>query len=118
VGNKIVGLADVDLYGGLGTNAGQTLFFNGPAGPNGNGSGKYLNSQAISAYGWSSVGNPNYNALQVSLRKQFSQGLQFDLNYASPSRSISPPPPREWASRGLGTRTSDCSAAAWKMPSA
>jgi hypothetical protein len=87
VGNKIVGLADVDLYGGLGTNAGQTLFFNGPAGPNGNGSGKYLNSQAISAYGWSSVGNPNYNALQVSLRKQFSQGLQFDLNYAL-SKSI------------------------------
>jgi len=87
VGNEIVGLADVDLYGGLGTDAGQTLFFNGPAGPNGNGSGKYMNSQAISAYGWSSVGNSNYNALQVSLRKQFSQGLQFDLNYAF-SKSI------------------------------
>ncbi len=87
VGNEIVGLADVDLYGGLGTNNAQTLFFNGPAGPNGNGSGKYMNSQAISAYGWSSVGNSNYNALQASLRKQFSGGLQFDLNYTY-SKSI------------------------------
>jgi hypothetical protein len=87
VGNEIVGLADIDLYGGLGADNGQTLFFNGPAGPNGNGSGKYLNSQAISAYGWSSVGNSNYNALQASLRKQFGSGFQFDLNYTY-SKSI------------------------------
>jgi hypothetical protein len=46
-----------------------------------------MNSQAISAFGWSSVGNSNYNALQVSLRKQFSSGLQFDLNYSF-SKSI------------------------------
>jgi carboxypeptidase family protein len=87
VGNEIVGLADIDLYGGLGANNGKTLFFNGPAGPNGNGSGKYLNSQAISAYGWSSVGNSNYNALQATLSKQLSEGLQFDLNYTY-SKSI------------------------------
>jgi len=29
----------------------------------------------------SSVGRSNYNALQVSFRKQYSNGLQFDLNY-------------------------------------
>ena len=29
----------------------------------------------------SSVGRSNYNALQASLRKQFSNGVQFDLNY-------------------------------------
>jgi hypothetical protein len=87
VGNEIVGLADIDLYGGLGADNGQTLFFNGPAGPNGNGSGKYLNSQAISAYGWSSVGNSNYHALQATLSKQLSRGLQFDLNYTY-SKSI------------------------------
>jgi len=46
-----------------------------------------LNSQAISAYGWSSVGNSNYHALQASLRKQFGSGLQFDLNYTY-SKSI------------------------------
>jgi hypothetical protein len=29
----------------------------------------------------SSVGRSNYNALQISFRKQYSHGLQFDLNY-------------------------------------
>ncbi len=87
VGNEIVGLADIDLYGGLGDNLGNVLYFNGPAGLNGNGSGNYLNSQAISAYGWSSVGNSNFNALQASLRKQFSDGFQFDFNYTY-SKSI------------------------------
>jgi hypothetical protein len=38
-------------------------------------------------YGWSSIGNSSYNALQVSLRKQISNGLQFDLNYTF-SKSI------------------------------
>ncbi len=31
--------------------------------------------------GWSSVGSGNYHALQLSVRKRFSQGVQFDLNY-------------------------------------
>jgi hypothetical protein len=92
VGNEIVGLADIDLYGYLGDNGTHApftnpLFFNGPPGLVGNGEGKYLNNQAISAYGWSSVGNSNFNALQASLRKQFSDGLQFDLNYTF-SKSI------------------------------
>jgi hypothetical protein len=92
VGNEIVGLADIDLYGYLGDNGSHPpvtnpLFFNGPVGINGNGEGKYLNSQAISAYAWSSVGNANYNALQATLRKQFSNGVQFDLNYTY-SKSI------------------------------
>ena len=92
VGNEIVGLADIDLYGYLGDNGAHTpfknpLFFNGPPGIVGNGEGKYLNNQAISAYGWSSVGNANFNALQASVRKQFGQGLQFDLNYTY-SKSI------------------------------
>jgi len=85
VGNEIVGLADIDLYGYFGDNGTHApftnpLFFNGPPGLVGNGEGKYLNNQAISAYGGSSVGNSNFNALQASLRKQFSNGLQFDLN--------------------------------------
>lgn len=87
VGNEIVGLADIDLYGGLSNNLGQTLYFNGPAGLQGNGAGKYLNNQAISAYGWSSIGNSNYNALQATLRRQLSNGFQFDLNYTY-SKSI------------------------------
>jgi len=92
VGNEIVGLADIDLYGYLGDNGSHPpfthpLFFNGPPGLLGTGAGKYLNSQAISAYAWSSVGDSNYNALQASLRKQLSNGVQFDLNYTY-SKSI------------------------------
>jgi len=87
VGNEIVGLADIDLYGGLGDNNGNILHFNGPGGLVGDGTGKYLNNQAISAYGWSSIGNSNFHALQATLRKQFSNGVQFDLNYTY-SKSI------------------------------
>ena len=93
IGDEIVGLADIDAYGGLGDNTtpcGSTsavpYFFNGPAGLNG-GAGKYLNDQAFSMYGWGSIGTSNYHALQASLRKQFSHGIQFDFNYTF-SKSI------------------------------
>jgi hypothetical protein len=82
IGDEIVGLFDIDAAGGLGDNSGsgKPYFFNGPLGLNG-GAGKFLNDQAFSMYGWSSIGSSNYHALQASLRKQFSHGLQFDLNY-------------------------------------
>jgi len=47
----------------------------------------FWNPQFYSLYGWASVGNSNYHALQVSFRKRLSQGIQFDLNY-SYSKSI------------------------------
>jgi hypothetical protein len=83
IGDEIVGLADIDLYGGLGDNSGtgQFYYFNGPPGLLGNNSGQFLNNQAISMYGWSSIGSSSYHALQANLKKQFSQGVQFDLNY-------------------------------------
>jgi len=82
IGDEIVGLADIDLYGGLGDNAGTgSYFFKGPPGLTGSGIGQFLNNQAISMYGWSSVGSSSYHALQVNLKKQVSHGLQFDLNY-------------------------------------
>jgi len=88
IGDEIVGLADIDLYGGLADNIGSgSYFFNGPPGKLGNGSGQFLDNQAISMYGWSSVGNSSYHALQASLRKQFSHGVQFDFNYTF-SKSI------------------------------
>jgi hypothetical protein len=81
IGDEIVGLADIDAYGGLSDNlASGSYFFNGPPGLNG-GAGKFLNDQAFSMYGWSSVGSSTYHALQASLRKQFSHGVQFDFNY-------------------------------------
>lgn len=75
IGDEIVGLADIDSYGGIGDDIGSgSYYFNG-------GTGQFLNNQAFSLYGWSSIGNSSYNALQATLRKQFSHGLQFDLNY-------------------------------------
>jgi hypothetical protein len=41
----------------------------------------YFNPQYDSLGAVSSIGRSNYNALQVTLRKRYSKGLQFDLNY-------------------------------------
>jgi len=48
--------------------------------------GKYgpwmvFNPQFSALSAWSSLGKGDYHALQVTLRKRFSYGLQFDLNY-------------------------------------
>jgi hypothetical protein len=45
------------------------------------GTNAYFNRQFHSLYAWRSMGNSNYNALQVSLRRSMSHGVQFDLNY-------------------------------------
>src|SRR4029077_17774223 len=89
IGDEIVGLADIDAYGGLGDNSGSLppYFFKGPPSqlpglsPGFEKSGKFLSNQAFSMYGWSSIGSSTYHALQASLRKQFSHGVQFDFNY-------------------------------------
>jgi len=92
LGNEVVGIGNIDLYGGLGDNGGSAPFTYTPClqpgctGPGGGG-GDYLNSQATSTFAWSSIGKSNYNALQATLRKQFSNGLQFDFNYTY-SKSI------------------------------
>src|SRR5262249_34291781 len=84
-GNEVVGLGNLDIYYGLGDSSGNVLFFNNPLGvPS---AGDALNNQATTMYAWSSIGNSSYHALQASLRKQFSQGVQFDLNYTF-SKSI------------------------------
>jgi hypothetical protein len=41
----------------------------------------YFNSQYSSLWDWRSIAWSNYNALQVSLKKQMSHGLMFGLNY-------------------------------------
>lgn len=92
IGDEIVGLADVDVYEGLGDDQGHYYTFCAKPGctasgagtigsPFGGGIGDYLNNQAFSTYGWSSVGSSSYHALQVNLKKQVSHGIQFDLNY-------------------------------------
>ena len=102
VGNEVVGLAYVDLYSailfGLGDSNGQGYAFcPGPCGNNyvGYGAtgvggvlgGSAINNQAASMFGWSSIGNSNYNALQATLSKKVSHNLQFDFNYTY-SKSI------------------------------
>ncbi|MCW5981411.1 MAG: carboxypeptidase regulatory-like domain-containing protein [Bryobacteraceae bacterium] len=41
----------------------------------------YFNEQYLSLTAWSSIAGGNYHAGQLTLRKRFSGGLQFDLNY-------------------------------------
>jgi hypothetical protein len=86
-GNEVVGLGNVDIYYALADTLGNFYDF-GNSLPSSNPLvGDMLNNQMTSMYGWSSVGNSNYHALQVSLRKQLSSGVQFDLNYTF-SKSI------------------------------
>jgi len=98
IGDEIVGLAYLDVYEGLGDDQGHYYTFCAQPGctasgagtlgsPFGGGIGNYLNNQAFSMYGWSSIGSSSYHALQVNLRKQVSHGIQFDLNYTY-SKSI------------------------------
>ncbi len=86
LGNEVVGLGYTDIYYGLtDTTYANYYGFKGPScnDPLGVGfcPGTSLNNQATSMFGWSSIGKSDYNGLQVSLRKQMSYGLQFDLNY-------------------------------------
>jgi len=85
-GNEVVGLGNIDLYGALGDEASNVFHFNHPDGTPGV-AGEMLNEQATSTFAWSSIGNSNYNALQVTLRKQLGGSVQFDLNYTY-SKSI------------------------------
>jgi len=89
-GNEVVGIGNIDLYGGLEDNAGNFYYpcpTPGCTSLTGGVPGNYLNNQATSMFAWSSVGRSSYNGLQVSLRKQLGSGLQFDLNYTY-SKSI------------------------------
>ncbi|MBZ5682825.1 MAG: carboxypeptidase-like regulatory domain-containing protein [Acidobacteriia bacterium] len=88
-GNEVVGIGNLDLYGGLGDDLGNVYTFCAQPGCSGlgGGAGNYLNNQATSMFAWSSIGKSSYNALQATLRKQLGSGVQFDLNYTY-SKSI------------------------------
>ncbi len=67
------------------------------------GANAFYNPQYSSLYAWRSIGNSNYNALQLALHKRFSQGLQFDFNYTfSKSIDLSSDAERIGAWGGLG----------------
>lgn len=55
-------------------------------GPIGGGD-SYYDSQYSSLYAWRTLSNSNYNALQVTFKRQMARGLQFNFNYTY-SKSI------------------------------
>jgi hypothetical protein len=78
--------------------SGNPTYYPSIFGPN-----AFFNSQFHSLYAWRSVGNANYNAMQVTLRKRMSQGVQFDFNYTySKSIDLSSDATRVDAWSGLG----------------
>lgn len=85
--NETTSLAMLDYWGSdFSGNAGiagvSGRYYPSVFGPN-----AFFDSQFHSLYAWRSIGNSNYNALQVNVRKALSQGLQFDFNYSF-SKSI------------------------------
>ncbi|MCU1298799.1 MAG: hypothetical protein JWO91_3077 [Acidobacteriaceae bacterium] len=80
-GNDTSSLSNIDVFNGIvDANSGNPYTFKG-------GPSSFFNRQYSSLYAWSTMGNSNYNALEVSLRKQMGAGVQFDLNYTY-SKSI------------------------------
>ncbi|PYV86084.1 MAG: hypothetical protein DMG90_22025, partial [Acidobacteria bacterium] len=71
-----------DFSGNAGIQGTSGTFY-GPRG----GANTFFDSQFHSLYAWRSIGNANYNAMQINLRKRLSQGVQFDFNYTY-SKSI------------------------------
>ncbi|HSB74161.1 MAG TPA: carboxypeptidase-like regulatory domain-containing protein [Terriglobales bacterium] len=87
--NETTSLAMLDYWGSdFSGNAGIAsanvpgLYYGSIFGPN-----AFFDKQFHSLYAWRSIGNANYNALQINVRKAMSQGLQFDFNYTF-SKSI------------------------------
>ena len=80
-GDETTAQGMIDFYGTdfSGTPGFATTFGNyypTTLGPN-----TFFNHQFHSLFAWRSIGNADYNALQVTLRKSLSRGLQFDFNY-------------------------------------
>ena len=63
----------------------------------------FVDPQFAALYAWRSVGSAAYNALQVTLQKHYTHGIQFELNYTySHSFDISSDSYRINAESGLG----------------
>jgi len=98
VWGRTTALANLDYWalisngiGGIGrpggTTDGQGVFTPSQYYPSVLGRNAFFNRQFHSLYAWRSIGNANYHAMQVNLRKRMSQGIQFDFNYTF-SKSI------------------------------
>jgi len=95
--NETTALFIWDLFGLNDANLPGQLYF-----PTGN-ANTFWNPQYSSLYAWRTIGNAAYNAMELTLRRRMSHGLQFDFNYTfSKSMDISSDAERigEWG--GLG----------------
>jgi hypothetical protein len=102
-GDETTPLANLDYWGSDFSGNAGILGTSGAYYPSVLGPNAFFNSQFHSLYAWRSVGNANYNALQVNLRKRMSQGVQFDFNYTySKSIDLSSDAERIDAWSGLG----------------
>jgi hypothetical protein len=79
--NESLALYELDEYGIADANNANRVYF-----PN-TGQYTYYTPQFSSLFGWRSIANANYHALQVTLRRGNAHGLQFDVNYTL-SKSI------------------------------
>ncbi len=102
-GDETTGLFELDVAGSdysgnPGIQGTSGAYYPSILGPN-----AYFNRQFHSLYAWRSVANANYNAMQVTLRKHLSHGLQFDFNYTwSKSIDLNSDAERVDAYGGLG----------------
>jgi hypothetical protein len=103
-GDETTPLAQLDYWGsdfsGTPGILGQSgNYYTSILGPN-----AFFNSQFHSLFAWRSIGNANYNALQATLRRSLSHGVQFDLNYTwSKSIDLSSDAVRVTPNSGLAT---------------
>ena len=96
--NDTTAQANIDAFGGIPDDNLSGVSYNLNTGPF-----SFYNPQYSSLYAWSTIGNSSYNAFQATLRKRFSAGLQFDLNYTfSKSMDISSDAERIAPYSGLG----------------
>src|SRR6266576_4837176 len=102
-GDETTPLAQLDYWGSDFSGTAGILGQSGTYYPSIFGPNAYFNSQFHSLYAWRSVGNANYHAMQISLRKKMTHGVQFDFNYTfSKSIDISSDAERIDAYSGLG----------------
>lgn len=102
-GDETTPLAQLDYWGSDFSGNAGILGASGTYYPSIYGPNAFFNSQFHSLYAWRSVGNANYHAMQVNLRKGMSHGVQFDFNYTySKSIDISSDAERIGAYGGLG----------------
>lgn len=79
--NESLALYNLDEYGISDANNPNQVYF--PSA----GQYTYYTPQFSSLFAWRSIANANYHAMQVTLRRGYAHGLQFDVNYTL-SKSI------------------------------